>query len=51
MLGHRWWPLAELAATDEEVWPANLLDLVALLDTPDAWPVALDAVEESSFPI
>ncbi len=51
LLASRWWTLSELAATDEEIWPAVLLDLVALLDTPDTWPVALDPVEESSFPI
>jgi len=27
MAEHRWWTRAELAATDEEIWPAVLLDL------------------------
>ena len=51
MLASRWWTPAEVAASDEEIWPVLLLDLVALLDTPDAWPVALDPVEESSVPV
>lgn len=51
ILASRWWTLAEVAASDDEIWPVLLLDLVALLDTPDAWPVALDPVEESSVPV
>ena len=51
MLASRWWTQAEVAASDEEIWPVLLLDLVALLDSPDAWPVALDPVEESSVPV
>ena len=47
----RWWTPAEVATSDEEIWPVLLLDLVTLLDTPDAWPVALDPVEESSVPV
>jgi 8-oxo-dGTP pyrophosphatase MutT (NUDIX family) len=50
LLTSRWWSPAELAATDEELWPANLLDLLDLLRSPDAWPVPLPAVEESSVP-
>ena len=48
VLASRWWTPAEVAASDEEIWPVLLLDLVALLENPDAWPVALDPVEESS---
>ena len=51
MLASRWWTPDEVAASDEEIWPVLLLDLVALLDTPEAWPVALDPVEESSVPV
>ncbi len=51
LLASRWWTVAELSVTDEEHWPANLLELVGLLDTPEAWPVALDPVEESSVPV
>lgn len=29
VLGHRWWGRQELAATDERVYPAELLDLLA----------------------
>ena len=51
MLASRWWTPAEVAASDEEIWPVLLIDLVTLLDTPDAWPVELDPVEESSVPV
>jgi len=51
ILASRWWTLAEVAASDDEIWPVLLLDLVALLENPDAWPVALDPVEESSVPV
>jgi hypothetical protein len=50
LLASHWWSPAELAATDEELWPANLLDLLGLVRSPDVWPVALPAVEESSVP-
>ena len=33
MLASRWWTPAEVAASDEEIWPVLLLDLVALLDS------------------
>lgn len=32
MAGHRWWSRADLRATDEGVWPANLLDIWADAD-------------------
>ncbi|WP_205860660.1 NUDIX hydrolase [Phycicoccus sp. HDW14] len=49
----RWWSLADLASAPDEVWPADLADLVALVDRPDAWragAVAGEPVEESSLP-
>jgi 8-oxo-dGTP pyrophosphatase MutT (NUDIX family) len=51
MLASRWWSPAELAATDEEIWPVALVELLALVDEPGAWPVALAPVEESSVPV
>ena len=30
----RWWTLAELEATDEEIWPADLLNIIRR----SAWP-------------
>jgi hypothetical protein len=51
MLASRWWTVAELAATDDAVWPVLLLELVALVEDRGAWPVALAQVEESSVPV
>ncbi len=51
MLESRWWPVAELGSTAEDVWPAVLPRLLKLLRNPDDWPVALEDVEESSVPI
>lgn len=51
LLASRWWTVAELAATAEEIWPVVLLDLVALIDDRVAWPVALAQIEESSVPV
>jgi 8-oxo-dGTP pyrophosphatase MutT (NUDIX family) len=38
-LGHQWWSLTELAATDETVYPFQLLDLLTEL-TAGRWPAA-----------
>ncbi|WP_392545209.1 NUDIX hydrolase [Oryzobacter telluris] len=49
----RWWELEALGATDEDVWPRDLHDLLALAARPDAWsdgPVEGGTVEESSLP-
>ena len=51
MLDHRWWSSADLAATAELVWPANLVDLIDLAGRPADWPVTLPDVEESSVPV
>lgn len=48
---HRWWSRADISASDEEIWPALLVGIWALLDEPARWPVALPTVEESSVPI
>jgi len=54
MAGHRWWTREELAATDEEIWPAVLLDLWkdadVRRDAAAADPVDGGWVEESSVP-
>jgi 8-oxo-dGTP pyrophosphatase MutT (NUDIX family) len=47
----RWWDRDALASTDEDVWPRDLLDLVALSERPELWsdgPVQGEPVEESS---
>ncbi len=49
----RWWSIDELASTDDDIWPRDLADLVALADDTDRWtdgPLAGDPVEESSVP-
>lgn len=48
VLGHHWWTRAELTATDEIVWPANLAELWTLADDPARWPVQLPDADESS---
>ena len=56
---HRWWTRAELAAADEEIWPATLLELWADADVrrhaaaagrPPAPPADGGTVEESTVP-
>lgn len=50
--GSRWWPLSAIAGTEEWIWPAGLLDLVALGDLPRDWPLELGLVEaESTVPV
>ncbi len=51
LVGHRWWPVAELASTTAVIWPSAALDLVRLAQHPAAWPVDLGEVEESTVPI
>jgi 8-oxo-dGTP pyrophosphatase MutT (NUDIX family) len=49
----RWWTRTDLAATSDEVWPADVLDLLALAEHPERWrhgPVRAAAVEESTVP-
>lgn len=48
MLGSRWWPLSDLARTEEWVWPAELLELVAVADRPTEWPLEMGLVEAES---
>jgi 8-oxo-dGTP pyrophosphatase MutT (NUDIX family) len=56
MVEHRWWTRAELAATDEEIWPAVLLDLWKDADVRRDAPAPASApddggwVEESTVP-
>lgn len=44
----RWWSTEELRATDEWVWPNELVELLHLIDEPDRWPVDLGTQEEST---
>lgn len=49
----RWWTLADLAGTTDDVWPRDLLAVLELSDRPHEWrdgPVLADPVEESSVP-
>jgi len=49
----RWWSLADLATTADDVWPRDVLDVLALASRPDEWrdgPVQALSVEESSVP-
>jgi 8-oxo-dGTP pyrophosphatase MutT (NUDIX family) len=49
----RWWTLADLATTTDDVWPRDLLAVLDLAAHPEAWrdgPVVSPAVEESSVP-
>jgi 8-oxo-dGTP pyrophosphatase MutT (NUDIX family) len=57
---HRWWTRSELAATDEELWPADLLELwadaeerrtAAARGEGPRPPVIGGAVEESTVPV
>ncbi|GAA1834763.1 NUDIX hydrolase [Microlunatus capsulatus] len=45
---HRWWSTEELRATDDWVWPHELVELLHLVDERDRWPVALGTQEEST---
>lgn len=49
----RWWDLADLAATADDVWPRDVLTVLGLLERPGEWrdgPVQGEPVEESSVP-
>lgn len=46
--GHDWLPITELATLGEPVWPAQIAALVELADRPEAWPLELGEVEEST---
>jgi 8-oxo-dGTP pyrophosphatase MutT (NUDIX family) len=49
----RWWSLADLASTGDEVWPRDVLAVLDLAHRPDEWregPVVAPPVEESSVP-
>lgn len=50
VIGHRWWTVAELRATEKTVWPSGLSYLVAVAQSPEHWPVALGVAEESTIP-
>ena len=49
----RWWDLDDLALTDDDVWPRDLVAVLALVESPEVWqdgPVKGPPVEESSVP-
>jgi hypothetical protein len=49
----RWWSLADLATTGDDVWPRDVLAVLDLAHRPDEWrdgPVVAAPVEESSVP-
>jgi 8-oxo-dGTP pyrophosphatase MutT (NUDIX family) len=49
----RWWTLADLATTTDDVWPRDVLAVLDLASHPERWrdgPVQAPAVEESSVP-
>jgi len=49
----RWWPLADLAGTTDDVWPRDVLAVLELASSPERWrdgPVQAPPAEESSVP-
>jgi 8-oxo-dGTP pyrophosphatase MutT (NUDIX family) len=49
----RWWSLADLATTADDVWPRDVLAVLELAHRPHEWsdgPVRAEPVEESSVP-
>lgn len=44
----RWWSTEELRATDDWVWPHELVEILHLVDEGDRWPVQLGTQEEST---
>ncbi len=56
MTAHRWWTREDLASTNDEVWPRDILELWALAETAVATgvtapPLDLGTVEESTVPV
>ncbi len=52
MVDHRWWTAEEIRATEEWIWPKELLDLIRLVDRPHLWPLELGlVVDESTRPV
>jgi 8-oxo-dGTP pyrophosphatase MutT (NUDIX family) len=47
---HRWWTRGELAETDADIWPAELLRLWDLIADQGSWPLDLGEQEESTVP-
>lgn len=44
----RWWSTEELRATDDWVWPHELVELLHLVEERERWPVQLGTQEEST---
>ena len=49
--GWEWLPLSGIAALPQPVWPQDLAAIAALAGLPDAWPVDLGVIEESTLPV
>jgi hypothetical protein len=48
LLGHRWWSVAELRATDLAVYPRELADVVrAVIDGTLSGPIRLDTARQT----
>jgi 8-oxo-dGTP pyrophosphatase MutT (NUDIX family) len=50
ILDHRWWAAAELAETEDEIWPAELVQLWRLAEESGPMPLDLGRQEESTVP-
>jgi 8-oxo-dGTP pyrophosphatase MutT (NUDIX family) len=51
VVGHRWWPLVELARSDAVMWPLALPDLIRLAKQGRPGIVELGTQEESTVPV
>jgi len=49
--GWAWHSLTELADLADPVWPVNLVELIALAQVPQLWPVHLGEIEESTLQV
>lgn len=51
LAGSAWHRLDTLAELADPVWPAGLIDLIALADEPANWPRQLGVIDESTLPV
>ncbi len=49
--GWAWIPLIQVGSQPQQVWPQDLLYLVALTEQPERWPLDLGVIEESTLPV
>lgn len=45
---HRWWSREDLERTVAAIWPRELVELWALINTPERWPLEMGEQEEST---